>query len=451
MTVCLPWGPSNTIPLDMPADWQLASIHNPDLSNPIENYSEALEAAITQARLADGLRPGSRVAIVVDDASRWTPVREALPPILETLREAGVRPEDITISVAVGRHRAMDAAALRQRLGDDVAIRYQCFSPPVDDANVYVDLGVSPEKIPVRVFHRVATADLRVLIGSVLPHLQAGFGGGWKLIFPGTSHRSTLVALHRCGLDGDTSRLLGSDAASNPMRCAVRSAARLLTGPTISISHLLGPPGAVLRVCAGEPDQVQDILAAEARRRFQAPPAEPADIVIAGNYPWPGDPMQSFKVLLQHRPACRTGGVLAGFFHSDPEEFDRSVPLPPLRAAAATGWVGALMVKRGLAAGSSLASALGLPSAFMVRWARELVVDRTVLLYAPALHAALGPTLGPVRIFADQATLWAAASRAVHRSSATPTVRVFPAGGLSYCRGGEVTTNARAPFLPDPT
>ena len=54
----------------------------------------------------------------------------------------------------------------------------------------------------MRVFRPVARASLRIMIGSVLPHLQAGFGGGYKLIFPGTSHRTTLGALHRQGIDG---------------------------------------------------------------------------------------------------------------------------------------------------------------------------------------------------------------------------------------------------------
>jgi NAD(P)-dependent dehydrogenase (short-subunit alcohol dehydrogenase family) len=42
----------------------------------------------------------------------------------------------------------------------------------------YVFLGTTPEHIPVRVFQPVAAADLRILLGSVLPHLRAGFGGG---------------------------------------------------------------------------------------------------------------------------------------------------------------------------------------------------------------------------------------------------------------------------------
>ena len=126
--------------------------------------------------------------------------------------------------------------------------------------------------IPVRVFRPVAEADLRILIGSVLPHLQAGFGGGYKLIFPGTSHRTTLGALHRQGLDGgsDAGGLLGGDAAANPMRRAIHAAAELL-GPCWSISHLIGGPGQIFRVIAGHPDASRTCLADEARRRFRAP------------------------------------------------------------------------------------------------------------------------------------------------------------------------------------
>ena len=42
----------------------------------------------------------------------------------------------------------------------------------------------------------------------------------------------------------------------------------------------------------------------------------------------------------------------------------------------------------------------------MIRWARELVVDRTVLVYAPPLYDRIGPRLGPIRLFDDQARLW---------------------------------------------
>ena len=285
----------------------------------------------------------------------------------------------------------------------------------------------------MRVFRPVAEADLRILIGSVLPHLQAGFGGGYKLILPGTSHRTTLGPCTAGAWSrADAAGLLGGDAATNPMRRTIHDAAGLL-GPCWSISHLIGGPGQVFRVVAGRPEAVQEMLAAEARRRFQAPGAGgPADVVIAGNHPWPGDPMQSFKVLLHHRAACRPGGVLVGLFWTDPAEIGRSFPVGALRKIAATGALGGWGIRRLIPAAQHAAAIAGSPAAFMIRWARELVVDRDVLVYAPPLRDRLGPRLGPVRLFADLDELWTAAGG---RRAPLPRVRVFPQGGLTYVPG----------------
>jgi hypothetical protein len=335
-----------------------------------------------------------------------------------------------------------------RRLGDVVAAGYRCFSPPVDDLSAYADLGRTSQGVPVRVFRPVAEAGLRILIGSVLPHLQAGFGGGYKLIFPGTSHRTTLGALHRQGLEGrsDPAGLLGCDAADNPMRRAIRAAAERL-GPCWSISHLVGGSGQIFRVVAGPPEPVQDRLATEARRRFQAPPDAPADLIVAGNHPWPGDPMQSFKVLLHHRAASRPGGVLVGLFWTDPDEIGRSFPITALRRIAATGVWGGWAIRRLVPMAQRAATAVGSPAAFMIRWARELVVDRTVLVYSPPLRERIGPRLGPIQLFDDQDALWQAASSSSGQWSVVSgqwqkrrraqadeplRIRVFPQGGLTY-------------------
>jgi lactate racemase len=451
-TIAVPWGPDGSLDLTWPATGPLAGatveVISPDLTDPVADYPAALEAALGSPvdgpRLEEQVGPGQSVAIVVDDPSRWTPVREALPIVLARLHGAGVRPEDVTISVGVGRHHAVDAEAMRRRVGDAVVAGYRCFSPPVDDLSAYRELGTVEPGVPVRIFRPVAEADLRILIGSVLPHLQAGFGGGYKLILPGTSHRTTLGALHRQGLVGrhsDAAGLLGGDAADNPMRRTIHAAARLL-GPCWSISHLIGGPGQVFRVAAGRPECVQDLLAAEARRRFQAPAAEPADIVVAGNHPWPGDPMQSFKVLLHHRAACRPGGVLAGLFWTDPAEIGRSFPVAAMQRIAATGALGAWAIRHLIPAAQHAAAMAGSPAAFMIRWARELVLDRTVLVYAPPLCKRIGPRLGPVRLFSDMDSLIARCARSSGQrkvrardaaSKGQPLrVRVFPQGGLTY-------------------
>jgi hypothetical protein len=445
-SITIPWGPEGSLELRLPAAGPIAGadidVVWPDLSGPLDDYPGALEQALDSptgsSRLEQHVAAGARVAIIVDDPSRWTPVREALPIILRRLHAAGVDDDDVTISIGVGRHHAVDTEAMRRRLGDSIATSHRCFSPPVDDPSVYVELGRTRQGVPVRVFRPVAQADLRILVGSVLPHLQAGFGGGYKLIFPGTSHRSTLGALHQQGLgaQSDAAGLLGGDAASNPMRQAIHEAASKL-GPCWSISHLIGGLGQVFRVIAGHPEPVQDLLAAEARKRFCAPLAPAADLIVAGNDPWPGDPMQSFKVLLHHRAACRPGGVLVGLFWTDLAEIDRSFPIATLRSIATTGTLGGWTIRRFLPVAEWATAAVGSSAAFMVRWARELVVDRKVLVYAPPLYQRVGPRLGPVQLFGDEAALWQAVAAALgrhDRSLPTDTLRlrVFPYGGLTY-------------------
>ncbi len=280
----VPWGPEGSLDLVLPRDGLFAESNIevvwPDLSNPLADYpgalAQALDSPVGMEQLDQHVWLGAKVAIVVDDPSRWTPIREALPIVLRRLHAAGVHHQDVTISAGVGRHHAVNAKAMCQRLGDSIAADYRWYSPPVDDLSAYVDLGVTSQGVPVRVFRPVAEADLRILVGSVLPHLQAGFGGGYKLIFPGTSHRTTLGALHRQGLEGKTApdRLLGSPAVDNPMRQAIHEAAKRL-GPCWSISHLIGRQSQVFRVIAGDPSRVQDLLAVEVSKRLRAPQSAP--------------------------------------------------------------------------------------------------------------------------------------------------------------------------------
>jgi nickel-dependent lactate racemase len=435
-----PWGESR---LDLTPPLSMTPRHEsfaPDTSDAYTNesaYTERLESELdfprNQPKLETRIGPGVRVAIVVDDPSRWTPLRRCLPVLLRRLAAAGVESRDISVCFGVGRHAAVTRDDMVRKLGLETVERYACHSPPVDDFSQYVDLGVSADGIPVRVFRPVVQADLRILVGSVLPHLQAGFGGGWKLIFPGCSHRSTLGAIHQQGLSGDAARLLGADPATNPMRQAISRAARLLPGGTLSVSHVIGrSPEEIYEVAAGDPDEVEARLAAEAKRRFAyVPPVgqNPADCILVGNAPWPGDPLHSFKVLLNHRAACKPGGVLAGVFWTDPAELGRSFSPGLARMISRTGPIGALATRIGLPAAEMFAALTDSPKRFMMRWARELVLDRHVVVYSPEMKASFGRRLGPVVIAGTPDEFWQAIRK---RVGSSPAVTSFPWGGLSY-------------------
>ena len=436
-----PWGDAS-LDLSPPAGLAFSDVDRilPDCGGAFAGYdeyqnkmAEALAFPLQQSPLQTRVGPGSRVAIVVDDPSRWSPLKWALPFVLEQLAQAGVEADDISIAFGVGRHAAVSRADMIAKLGPRVVETYKCYSPPADDLSAYEELGVSSDGVTVRVFRPVARADLRILIGSVLPHLQAGFGGGWKLIFPGCSHRSTLGQIHQQGLDGHAQRLLGSDPVVNPMRQAISRAARLLPGGTLSISHVIGRHSQeVFKVLAGEPDEVEMQLAGEAKRRFEFRPDanKPlADLIIAGNAPWPGDPMHSFKVLLNHRAACKPGGILAGVFWTDPDELGRSFPLGPAKMIAKSGRIGAMATQLGLPVAEKVAAWRGSSKRFMMRWARELVLERQVVVYSPEMRQLFGPRLGSVRLAGNGAEFWGVIK---NHSRKTGNVSLFPYGGLTY-------------------
>src|SRR5205823_4562601 len=119
-------------------------------------------------------------------------------------------------------------------------------------------------------------------------------------------------------------------------------------------------------------------------------------------------------------------------FWTDPDEIDRSFPRSAMRLIAATGAPGGWAIRRLVPLAERAMSAAGSPAAFMLRWARELVVDRTVLVFSPPLHDRIGPRLGPVRLFANQERLWQSALEASQRTGDRTRIRIFPCGGLTY-------------------
>ena len=98
-----------------------------------------------------------------------------------------------------------------------------------------------------------------------------------------------------------------------------------------------------------------------------------------------------------------------------------------------------------------IADGFGSPAAFMLRWARELVVDRTVLVYAPPLHERMGSRLGPVQLFAELDDALGSCRRLDREQSDTeqPVRRCgsgsFPKGGFRMCQPGKGPLNRRRP------
>jgi nickel-dependent lactate racemase len=120
-------------PFEIPAGWKV--IQNRDLSGlgdltglaltiP-EMVKRALVAPLSSPRLSEIVCEDSKVALIVDDWTRSTPVSQILPVVLEELHSGGVKRENVDIVVALGTHQPMPQEALAERVGEAVFQEYR--------------------------------------------------------------------------------------------------------------------------------------------------------------------------------------------------------------------------------------------------------------------------------------------------------------------------------------
>lgn len=273
--------------------------------DPFGAVREALDHPIEAPRLEEMARPGQRVAVIVDDITRPTPVALILPEVLRRLARAGVRTADVTIVVALGSHRPMLPEEIARHLGNGANGYRVVQSDAYDDAQ-FENLGYSQLGIPVQIHRAVLQADLRVAIGNIVPHSDAGWGGGAKIVFPGVAGLRSIAILHLRGGEGPPTAF-GSDTT------AVRTDIEALVseiGLHFIVNTILTGQGRIYRVVAGH------FLAAHrrgveyAKEVFGLPVPELQDAALINSYPAEIDFWQASKALFAGVRVVRPGGRL---------------------------------------------------------------------------------------------------------------------------------------------
>lgn len=244
--------------------------------------AEALSKPIGSARLEDSLKPGSKVAIVVDDLTRHTPISDLLPPLLKVIGSRGVPKGNVTIVIGTGTHRPMDQKEIEARLGKDVAGAYRVENHDARSKDL-VAMGELPGYEKISFNATVMKADVKITVGTIIPHVHNGFGGGPKNIMPAICDFETIrkhhlkTALHQRARVGVTE--------SNPFLDDLMAIARLAR-MTFTIQCLNDSFGHVYDVLAGD---VLDVFQAGISRQRQAlgvAVSEKTDVTIVSAFPY---------------------------------------------------------------------------------------------------------------------------------------------------------------------
>ncbi|MBS3919490.1 MAG: nickel-dependent lactate racemase [Deltaproteobacteria bacterium] len=297
------------IPDPIPVQWveshEMTPV--PDVKSAVE---DALHHPIHSARLRDLVKPGQTVALIVTDITRQLPEETIVPPLLEELKQGGIRKKDITAVVATGTHRPNTPEELREKFGkivDEISfINHNSYNK-----EELVSLGTTKSGIPL-VFNRtVARADIRISTGVIETHLFAGYSGGVKSIAVGVAGEETIGATHNFQMMQETR--LGI-VEGNRFRSFLNEATRLLRLHFI-VNVVQTGKKEVVKVVAGDPVEAFQEGVKVARNLYEVEIDRPGEIVVSGvSYPKSLDLYQATRaanvVVFGPQPVVTKGGVI---------------------------------------------------------------------------------------------------------------------------------------------
>jgi nickel-dependent lactate racemase len=311
-TITFPWA-DEAISLSLPGSWHLNGTlepaPQPGIEDPRGAVRRSLEAPVGSPRLRDLVEEGMRVALVIDDLSRPTPIHLILPPVLEELRRGGAQQEDTTLVTALGVHRPMSEEEIAARLGGDLLDGLRWENHDCDDAERLDALGVTRRGTRVMVNSTVSRADAIVSLGCIEPHIIASFGGGYKNLIPGVAGRETIAHNHALNCAPETFNMVGQPIERNPMRLDLEEAGEMLKPTVFIVNAILNSQQEVVQVVAGDPIEAHRHGVRNSANMYGAQVPAAAEVVITDSHPMDQDLRQGVKALANTIRAVRRGGV----------------------------------------------------------------------------------------------------------------------------------------------
>ncbi|MGD0115533.1 MAG: lactate racemase domain-containing protein [Dehalococcoidia bacterium] len=304
------WDGGGERELDFPDDWDVHFCPSRGWERPAMNeraIRKAFAKPIGAPRIRDLARGKKEVVIIFDDITRPTPVYQIAPYVLEELRQAGIADEQVRFVVASGTHGAHDNAALRAKLGQEILESYFVFQHnPYENC---VSVGATRLGSALAVNREVMSCDLKIGIGCILPHPQAGFGGGGKLILPGIAHIDSVDRFHH-SIDGRAQETIGlGNWDENPMRQETEDAARLV-GLDITVDALFNGRCKVTDLMVGDPVLAHHEGVGRAKEVYATEVVREADIVVTNAHAKPNEAMIALAIALRSVKASGSDIVL---------------------------------------------------------------------------------------------------------------------------------------------
>ena len=251
-----------------------------------KEMERALHHPVGSEPIAELAKGKKEVAILFDDMARPTPVYEIVPHVLRELEKAGISDNQIRFIAALGAHGAQTAIDFKKKLGQEVLDRFPVYNHHPFDQCKY--LGTTSRGTPVSINQEVMACDLKIGIGSIVPHSFSGFGGGGKIIFPGVSHINSIAFNHGKLVQDHPGSVGVGKIKGNVPRLDIEEATKM-AGLDMKIDAILNLRAEITGLFVGDPILEHREGMELAKEVYATTPAKNMDVVVVNAYSKPNE------------------------------------------------------------------------------------------------------------------------------------------------------------------
>jgi nickel-dependent lactate racemase len=285
----LAWYGAKELELSFPDNWPVKYYNFAGADRPAmrpEAIRKAIANPIGSPPLRELARGKKEVVIIFDDMTRATRIYDMVPFVLEELASAGIPDSRIQFICATGAHTAWDRTLLEKKLGREVLARFPVYNHNPFNKCTYA--GTTSYGTAVYANGEVMKCDLRIAIGSVVPHPNSGFGGGGKIVLPGICAMETIEHFHHQDCEFREKypgrELTGMGVFDeNPLRLNIEEAAALV-GLDMLIDCLINAWGETVAIFAGALKPAYGAAVSAAEAHYLTPKPETENVIIANTY-----------------------------------------------------------------------------------------------------------------------------------------------------------------------
>ncbi len=280
----------------------------PGAANPPGLLTDSIRKPVAGARLSKLIQAGQRVGISVCDITRAQPRRLMLEALFSEM--PGILPEDITLFIATGTHRANTQDELVGMLGTEIAANYHIVCHDARDDSSLIRVGETQTGVPVFLNRQWLQSDFKITTGFVEPHFFAGFSGGPKMVAPGLAGLDTVLHLHDARRIGHPNATWGI-TEGNPIHDDVREISEM-TGVDFALDVTLNRRKEITAAFAGKLFDEHAAACRSARAHAMQAVDAPFDVVVTTNsgYPLDQNLYQSVKGMSAAAKIIKPGGTI---------------------------------------------------------------------------------------------------------------------------------------------